>query len=58
MSVKFLKYLEEKTDNEIKQFSGNIEWLENLNPLYAHIKISQILHEIIPLLEKIENKEV
>ena len=54
--IDYLKYIKEKTDSEIDLLAeDNIE-LKQLNPLYAHIKISQILGEIIPILEKLLDK--
>jgi len=54
--IDYLKYIKEKTDSEIDLLSNDIEELKQLNPLYAHIKISQILGEIIPILEKLLEK--
>ena len=47
---KSLEDLLEKTVHEIEMWADDKETLQDLNPLYAHIKIAQILNDIIPAL--------
>ena len=55
-NIDYLKFLEAKSDGEIELYIDDIEELKQLNPLYAHIKISSILHEIVPILEFLLDK--
>jgi formate-dependent nitrite reductase cytochrome c552 subunit len=47
---KSLEDLLEKTMKEIDMWADDQEVLREMNPLYAHIKIAQILNDIIPAL--------
>lgn len=47
---KSLEDLLEKTVHEIEMWADDKETLRDLNPLYPHIKIAQILNDIIPAL--------
>jgi len=48
---KSLEDLLKKTVHEIETWADDKETLRDLNPLYAHIKIAQILNDIIPMLK-------
>jgi len=52
--IEYLKFVKSKTDGLIDLLAYDIEELEQLNPLGAHIVISQILGEIIPILEELK----
>lgn len=48
---KSLEDLLEKTVKEIDRYASSPADVRELNPLYAHIKIAQILNDIIPVLK-------
>lgn len=52
--IDYLKFIKEKTDGLIDLLADDVEELKQLNPLGAHITISQILGELIPILEKMK----
>ena len=55
-NIDYLEFIEAKSDGEIELWADDIDKLKQLNSLYAHIKISQILGEIIPILEFLLDK--
>ena len=48
--LKSLEELLDKTTHEIEMWADDKDTLRDLNPLYAHIKIAQILNDVIPAL--------
>lgn len=51
--IKYLDFILEKTLGEVELLADKPEELRETNPLYAHIKIAQILGEIIPMLKQL-----